>query len=471
MSSTEQPNVIVILADDLGYGDLGCYGNATVHTPSLDQLADAGVRCSQHYSGSPLCAPARASLLTGRYNHRTGALSVESNRGLDRIHLGEQTIADAFLAAGYSTGLVGKWHNGLFDMGYHPNSRGFQEFAGFLNGGMGYYDWVLDYNGSPRRTDGRYLTDVFTDEAVAFVERHRRDPFFLYLAYNAPHSPLEAPADTVRRCREPGGTNPAVATLYAMVEEMDRGIGRLLDTLRSLGLEENTIVVFSSDNGPWLGNDRLRGERYSMERYNGPFRGMKQDVLEGGIRVPAIIRWPAGLAAGTECRHMIHFCDWLPTLVPTATRGPDTLPLDGVDQLPALRGEKEPPAPKRFWQFNRYDPVPHCNLAMRDGDWKLYWPRIPEAMVKLQSDNEPYRRLFHQPHAEMPIDNPPLERTLSPAGAPELYHLGRDPEEAQDLAQQQPARLSRMVREAENWFDQVEHERQARQAAGGRPAG
>ena len=386
---------------------------------------------------------------------------MESNRGLDRIQLSERTLGDAFLAAGYSTGMVGKWHNGLFDMRHHPNSRGFQEFAGFLNGGMGYYDWILDYNGTARHADGRYLTDVFTDEAVAFIERHRRDPFLLYLAYNAPHSPLEAPADTVRRYQEAGGANPAVATLYAMVEEMDRGVGRLLDALENRGLAENTVVVFSSDNGPWLGNDRLGGQVHSMRRYNGPFRGMKQDVLEGGIRVPAIVRWPAGLPTGTECRHMVHFCDWLPTLVQAASGKSVGLPPDGVDQLPALRGGAQRAEPKRFWQFNRYDPVPHCNLAMRDGDWKLYWPRIPEAMVKLQSDNGPYRRLFHEPHTEMPIDNPPVERTLSPPGDPELYHLGPDPRESQDLAQQHPARLARMIREAENWFDQVEGERRA----------
>jgi len=177
-----KPNIVFILADDLGYGDLGLFGNEIVRTPHLDALGREGVVLTQHYSASPLCAPARAALLTGRYNHRTGAVDVPSNRGLDRIALSEKTIGDIFGQAGYRTGMVGKWHNGLHDMRFHPNARGFSEFAGFLNGGMDYYQWVLDRNGSPEPSDGRYLTDVFTAEACDFIHRHREEPFLLYLA-------------------------------------------------------------------------------------------------------------------------------------------------------------------------------------------------------------------------------------------------------------------------------------------------
>ncbi len=168
-----RPNIVFILSDDQGYGDLGVYGNPDIDTPHLDEIARLGIRLDQHYSGAPLCAPARAALLTGRYHHRTGALSVEPNRGMDRIALRETTIADLFKAAGYATGMVGKWHNGLFDLRYHPRARGFDEFVGFLNGGMYYWNWILDRGGTPWRSDGRYLTDVFTDEAVAFLRRHR----------------------------------------------------------------------------------------------------------------------------------------------------------------------------------------------------------------------------------------------------------------------------------------------------------
>ena len=458
--ATNTPNIIVILADDLGYGDLGIYGNNILQTPNLDRLAQEGLRLSQHYSGSPLCAPARASLLTGRYNHRTGALSVESNRGLDRIALRERTIADVFKRAGYATGMVGKWHNGLHDMRYHPNQRGFDEFAGFLNGGMGYWDWLIEYNGQPAHSDGRYLTDVFTSAAIDFIKRHRAAPFFLYLAYNAPHAPLEAPTEDVAPYLEHGEINEAVATLYGMIQRMDQGIGQILETIDYEGLANNTLILFTSDNGPHLGMDQLGQRSLSVNRYNGPFRGMKQDVLEGGIRVPAIVCWADGLPQGLEIQPMLHFCDWLPTLM--AVCGiqdyPD-LPLDGVNQLPALRGEPGQINPQRFWQYNRYEPVLHCNGAMRDGNWKLYWPRIPEAMVKLRADVEPYRQNFHQPHTMLTVQNPPVDRQLSPRGQPELYNLAEDPAERHNLAQIEIDRLHTMQTAYENWFDKVKAER------------
>ena len=452
-----QPNVVLILSDDQGYGDLSCFGNPVLRTPHIDRLAHEGVRLTQHYSGSPICAPARAALLTGRYSHRVGALSVESNRGLDRIALRERTVADRFKAAGYATGMVGKWHNGLHDLRYHPNNRGFDEFAGFLNGGMAYWDWIIEYNGRPRETDGTYLTDVFTDEAVSFINRHRAHPFFLYVAYNAPHSPLEAPEKDIAAFPDDGGLTPAVRATYGMIRRMDAGIGRILEALSTHGLAENTIVLFSSDNGPVLSGS---GEN-SQKRYNGPFRGMKYDVLEGGIRVPALMRWPAGLPRASTCHAMLHFCDWLPTLLAAcvADPGPDLLRLDGVSQLPVLRGETAAVCPQRFWQFNRYEPVLHCNGAMRDGDWKLYWPCIPAAMRKLPSDNEPFRLNLRHPHVLMPVDNPPVERTLSAPAAPELYHVGDDPEEAHDVADRYPDRLSAMKHAFEAWFGSVERDR------------
>ena len=460
-----RPNVVIIVADDLGYGDLSCYGNTILATPNCDRLAAAGVRCSQHYSGAPICAPARAALLTGRYHHRVGALSVESNRGLDRVALREQTLGDLFTAAGYRTGYVGKWHSGLYDRRYHPNRRGFAEFAGFLNGIMDYYDWYLDYNGAPRRADGRYQTDVFTDEAVQFIRRRARreasrpEPFFLVVAYHAPHSPLQAPAECSAPFLRRGDLNDAVATLYGMVARMDWGVGRILDALDEHGCADDTIVLLTSDNGPYLGRQQFAGGHFSLRRYNGPFRGQKSDVLEGGIRVPGIVRWPAGLPGGAECHAMIHFCDWLPTVAAAAGATPGGRPLDGGNRLPALRGESEARAAPRFWQFNRYDPVPHCNLAMRDGPYKLYWPRIPEAMVKLPSDNAAVRQLMTTHHFEMAVSNPPVERRLSPPGEPQLFHLPGDPTEANDLAASRPEVVTRMRRAAENWFAEVEAER------------
>ena len=493
---SRRPNVVIILADDLGYGDLSCYGNTILATPHIDRLADAGVRCSQHYSGAPICAPARAALLTGRYHHRVGALSVESNRGLDRIALREHTMGDLFAAAGYRTGYVGKWHSGLFDRRYHPNRRGFAEFAGFLNGIMDYWDWYLDYNGAPRRADGRYQTDVFTEEAVQFIRRHTRpapngaahgslrpegrsvatpdppsEPFFLVVAYHTPHAPLQAPAQCSAPFKQRGDVTAAVATLYGMVARMDWGVGRILDVLEERGCAEDTIVLLTSDNGPHLGMESFAGGRVSMRRYNGPFRGQKVDVLEGGIRVPGIVRWPAGLPAGVECHEMIHFCDWLPTLAAAAGATPAGLPLDGRDQLPQLRGGSTAGAPPRFWQFNRYDPVPHCNLAMREGPWKLYWPRVPEAMVKLRSDNVAVRWLMAAHHFELPVSNRPVERSLSPPREPQLFCIPDDPSEARDLAASHPDLAARMRHAAENWFAEVEAERRRIAAQyGSRPA-
>ena len=171
-------DIVLIVADDMGYGDLSCFNDGASRTPTLDQMVGEGTCLTQHYSASPVCAPARASLLTGRYPHRTGAVDTLEHRGLDRIALGERTIADLMRTAGYVTGLVGKWHNGAFDTRYHPNRRGFDEFAGFSGGWQDYWDWRLDRNGAVSRADGRYFTDVVTEEAVGFVRRHRHAPYF-----------------------------------------------------------------------------------------------------------------------------------------------------------------------------------------------------------------------------------------------------------------------------------------------------
>lgn len=453
---SSNPNVVFILADDLGYGDLGCYGNGILKTPNLDRLAEEGLLLTQHYSVAPLCAPARAGLLTGRYSHRTGALSVESNRGLDRISLEETTIADDFNRKGYVTSMIGKWHNGLYDMRYHPMARGFDHFLGFLNGGMYYYNWILDRDGYTERTDGRYLTDVFSDAAVGFIKGNQKNPFFLYLSYNAPHSPLEAPQELVDKYLRTGKVNKGVATLYAMIERMDTGIGRVLQAIEETSQADNTIVVFTSDNGPWMGKYTNNGESFSMDRYNGPFRGMKQDVLEGGTRVPCLVRWPKGLRGGRTVNTIAHLTDWRPTLLEAAgIASSSKFPLDGRNLMPSLKSGKDENPPALYWQYNRYDPVVHCNAAVRDGPWKLYFPGIPEAMVKLKSDNAPYLELYQRPHYEMEIFNPPVERTLSDPQSPELYNIEADPGESVNLADQYPELVDRLTEQLENWFVEV----------------
>ena len=205
---------------------------------------------TQQYCGSAVCNPSRAALMTGRYPHRTGSIDTLDARGLDRLALREVTMGDMFKAAGYATGLIGKWHLGAADPRYHPNARGFDEFVGFRGGWWDYYDWTLDYNGAFKKTDGRYLTDVFTDEAVQFIQRHSGEPFFLHLTYNAPHGPFQCPDEDMAPFAETGKFTTGVSILYGMIKRMDKGVARVLEALEDQGVADDTIVMFSSDNGP-----------------------------------------------------------------------------------------------------------------------------------------------------------------------------------------------------------------------------
>ena len=453
------PNVIVIVADDMGYGDLGRFNGGRCASPHLDALAAEGVCLTQHYSASPVCSPARAGLLTGRYPHRTGAIDTLHGRGLDRIALSELTVADYFAAAGYATGLVGKWHNGALDPRHHPLARGFQEFVGFRGGYSDYYDYYLDVNGSERRGDGRYLTEVLSEHAIDFVRRHRSEPFFLLLAYNAPHFPMQAPQAIVDRYVEQGETLGTALT-YAMIEVMDAGIGALDQTLADLGLAANTIVLFTSDNGPYLGE--VAG--VSLDRFNYNLRGAKHYVFEGGIRVPAMIRWPERLEGGRSINDMIHFTDWLPTLTGAAgiTLRSDP-PSDGGDVLPLLAGDRRAVDPVRFWQCNRYAPRIEGNAAMRDGDWKLVRPAIPDLMEVIEPDRRVDRSLnLHLDDRITEIDASPLpEFELRDVPAPLLFNLAEDPFEQRNLAADHPDRVRKMTNELERWFEAVEADRRS----------
>ena len=452
-----RPNIVFILADDLGYGDLSCFNGGLSHTPVLDHLAETGTVLTQHYSSSPVCAPARASFLTGRYPHRTGAIDTLEGRGLDRIRLDEHTVAEALAGLGYTTGLVGKWHNGALDDRYHPNRRGFHEFAGFSGGWSDYWQWRLDRNGSVTASDGRYMTDVLTAEAVDFIVRHRRERFFLHLAYSAPHYPLQAPEADVARFAGSGRFTSAVARLYAMVTVMDRGIGEVLDALDRAGVGDDTLVVFSSDNGPQFGGD---GDNCT-DRFNCGYRGAKLLVYEGGIRLPALVRWPAGLPALGPVDGLVHLTDWYPTLVALAggspASGSDTV-IDGVDVLPLLQGSPQEVPPVRFWQWNRYQPVADCNAAMRDGSWKLVRPAIDEAMSVSREDLAMDVTLKYQPDAFTSIREEPFpSRSVGSPPPAQLFDLATDPGETRDLATQHPDRVARMESELASWFEQVTH--------------
>ena len=331
----KQPNIVVILSDDQGWGDLSLHGNPNLQTPNIDRLAHEGAMFERFYV-SPLCAPTRAEFLTGRYHPRTGVHGVTT--GAERLNLDEYTVAEAFRAANYRTAIFGKWHNGS-QYPYHPLARGFQEFYGFTSGHWGiYFDPPLEHNGKIVTGKG-YITDDLTDHAIDFIRQCKDRPFFCYVAYNTPHSPFQVPdrfynrfaeAEIVKRYegKEPEDLAKTRAAL-AMCENIDWNVGRILEVLREAGLEQDTIVIYFSDNGP------------NSWRWNGGMRGRKGSTDEGGVRVPCVIRWPKHIPAGLRISQIAAAIDLFPTLVSLAGIKANPLkPLDGWDLSPLLLGKQ-----------------------------------------------------------------------------------------------------------------------------------
>jgi arylsulfatase A-like enzyme len=416
------PNVILIVADDLALGDLSTFNGGRSHTPNLDKLIADGIFFPHAYSGSPVCAPARAALHTGRFPHRTGvvSLSMASEPARTRLLVDEVTVADLYRRDGYSTGLVGKWHLGLGEQ-WHPKQRGFDEFSGFITARSSYFSCELEVGDEFVSYPGRYLTDVLSELAIDFVRRHRDRPFFLELAHFAPHRPLEAPEEVVLRYLE-RGYEKDTAIVYAMVEVMDRGIGELMSTLDDLGLHKNTIIVFVSDNGR---------DAAVADRFNLGLRGTKYEVHEGGIRVPFVISWPGALAPRSESG-VVHFIDVLPTLLDLCSiPAPPSLRMDGVNLGGLLRQQEALISRPLFWQWNRGEPNYTHNAAMREGDWKLMRPFVTRTDVS-------------------PADS---------HAASILFNLAVDPSESTDVSKQHPERFERMSRALEAWSTEVEADR------------
>ena len=425
-----RPNVVLILADDLGYGDIGRYGGRA-RTPHLDRLAGEGLVFSDFHANGPVCSPTRAALLTGRYQQRMGIDNAlgEGQTGLGHPRAkGEITVAEYLRRAGYRTGIVGKWHLG-YEPEQNPLNFGFDEFRGMLHGAVDYhshvntfgrFDWWHDR--SLVKEEG-YVTDLITEHSLSFLERHRKVPFFLFVSHLAIHSPWQTPDDVGQRevgkkYRDVSGPlnklgphppDKAGAAVRRMIEEMDKGVGRITAKLRELGLAENTLVFFTSDNG---GIREYRGGYYDISS-NGPLRGGKGALSEGGHRVPAIAAWPGCIRAGITTSETALTMDLLPTLLLLAGAplpaedGPNRL--DGTSLSSLLLGGQSLPPRTVFW-------AAHNSLAVRSGSWKL--------LVEPGSDSR-------------------------------LYDLDTDIAESRDLAGLYPERVAAMEAELHAWRGEV----------------
>ncbi len=356
------PNFVIILADDMGYGDASCYGSTKVETPQLDRLAQSGVRFTDFHSSGNVCSPTRAGLVTGRYQYRAGLASVvNADPNIEAHHGGLQpqefTFAEALKSKGYATALIGKWHLG-YAKKYNPSHHGFDRFRGFVSGNidyishydrMGVHDW---WHGLELVQEAGYSTHLITQHALDFIEENREQPFCLYVAHEAVHAPFQGPSDPAVRgpnAKQNSDLSPKDEAFLAMLAEMDSGVGQIVDKLAELQLTEDTLVFFFSDNGPAAGSA-------------GPLRGRKGSNWEGGHRVPAIASWPGKITAGGVSSQLAISLDLMPTMLEMAGVQPHPeRKLDGVSLVPLLlRGEPIGPR-KLYWNHQ----------AMRDGKWKL----------------------------------------------------------------------------------------------------
>lgn len=410
------PNIIVILADDLGYADLSMHGSKDIRTPHIDSLAKNGTRFTSGYVSAPYCSPTRAGLLTGRYQQRFGhefnPLLLKNGGTGAGLPLDQRTIAQLLRQAGYVTGLIGKWHLGEEDA-YHPQSRGFDEFFGFLTGAHSYLE-AEDKNQGPLLRGKKkaelkgYLTDVLAKEATEFIDRHKAKPFFLYLAFNAVHTPMHAPADAEKEFTKV--KDEKRRTYLAMTRKLDDAVGAVLAKLRELNLEEDTLIFFLSDNGGPTTKFAPNGS------LNFPLRGSKGDTWEGGIRVPFVVQWKGRLPANKTDGRPVIALDILPTSLAAAKfKGKIDKDLDGVNLLPFIDGTKaDAPHAALFWRFG-------SQMAIRQGDWVLVRPSL---------GTKEYEN---------------ISKTTM------LFNLAKDVGQEKDLAAREPERVRTMQAEWDRW--------------------
>ena len=419
-----RPNVVLLVADDMGFADVGFQGAKDIPTPHLDALARGGVRCTNGYVSGPYCSPTRAGLLTGRYQQRFGHEfnpGGEAGTGKLGMPTTETTLVERLRQAGYRTGLVGKWHLGA-NPEFHPQKRGFDEFFGFLGGGHTYFaaDARNILRGTEVVTEREYLTDAFGREAVAFIDRHKDRPFFLEVAFNAVHTPMDATES--RLAKFAGIEDKQRRTYAAMLSAMDDAVGAIRAKLRDADLERDTLVVFFSDNGgPTMLGTTINGSS------NAPLRGSKRTTLDGGVHVPFVVSWPGKLAAGRTYDRPLIQLDVLPTALAAAGVPLDPAwHVDGVDLLPFLAGDPAAPGPHAalFWRFGRQD-------AVRMGDWKLV--RYDDA-----------------------VDTGARSRPANIGTTPHrLYDLAADPSESRDLAAAHPEKVRELLAAWQDWDRQL----------------
>lgn len=416
----DKPNIIFVLADDLGYGDLGCYGQEVIQTPHIDRMAAEGMRFTRHYAGSTVCAPSRACFLTGQH---TGHVHVRGNGDHQlRPSPQDRTVAEYLQEAGYHTAMIGKASTGCITTPEQPNAKGFDHFFGYLThrGAHHYFPEKLYHNGqaihypeNERHEGSHYSHDLFLEDTMRYLEEHRDGPFFLHWSMQIPHASLYAPEDWMAKYRGQFEEEPTEqghyrseeeprTTFAAMVSRMDWEVGQLMDKLQELGIAENTLVLFSSDNGAMHegGHDRFFFDS------SGPLKGGKRDLYEGGIRVPLIAWWPGRIAAGAESDHVSAFWDFLPTACDVAgIEAPEGL--DGLSYLPTLLDEQDAQEQHDhlYWEFHEQN----GKRAVRFGDWKAVQVRMAE-----------------RPFADI-----------------ELYNLAEDLAEAHDVAQDHPEIVER----------------------------
>src|ERR1043166_38137 len=403
------PNIVLVITDDQGYGDLGCHGNPQIRTPHVDALAKKSIELERFYV-CPVCSPTRSSLLTGRYNYRTGI--VDTSQGRSMMYPDELTLAEMLSSAGYRTGVFGKWHLGD-NYPMRAMDQGFQEALTLKGGGIGqptdppggdhYQDPTLYRNGKAVKTKG-YVSDILTNAAIDFITANRDRPFFAYIPYNAPHTPLEVPDGYLDHYK---GLPDIPARLYAMEENIDDNVGRLLAKLDELQLAKNTIFIFMSDNGP------------QQARYNAGMRGLKGTVFDGGIRVPFFVRWPGHFEAGRKIDRIAAHIDLVPTLLEACSLARPSVKIDGVSLLPLLKGASSArPDRTLFFQWHRGDePQLGRSCAARTQRWK---------MVRLMPEQKPM-----------------------------LFDMANDPEEKTDVSAGNPGVVDNLALQYEDWFRDV----------------